>query len=202
MQGSRQDGKRLVERDFSPESLWSHSLHDSSSVAKTYFARGFNNPQSPFNLFGQDALDWVQSTWSHSGSLFFSYTFTQQIVTCSDNFAAGLQKIDLLGHSIGGNIAAAFAERYPQRIRRARTQEILEALVFTKSCEPHPERRLILLSPAGLCPEPKDYREKLRNAPWRIRLMFRFWRRGSSPMMLVRWLPRKRGRQLCARTAP
>lgn len=90
--------------------------------------------------------------------------------------ARGLQEIDLLGHSIGGNIAAAFAERYPQRIRR-----------------------LILLSPAGLCPEPKGYREKLRNAPWRIRLLFRFWRRGSSPMMLVRCLPRKRGRQLCSR---
>ena len=60
-------------------------------------------------------------------------------------------------------------------------------------------RRLLLLSPAGVCEEPQGYREKLRNAPWRIRLMFRLWRNGSSPMMLVRCLPRRRGHHICSR---
>lgn len=89
----------------------------------------------------------------------------------------GLAQMDLLGHSIGGNIASAFSERYPERIRK-----------------------LILLSPAGLCREPSDYRQKLRNAPWRIRLMFRLWGRGWSPMRLVRCLPRSRGQRICRRT--
>lgn len=75
--------------------------------------------------------------------------------------------MDLLGHSIGGNIAASYAERHPDHVRM-----------------------LVLLSPAGVPGEPQDYRTKLRAAPWQLRLLMGMWGRGYSPFDALRLFPR------------
>eukprot|EP00929_Paragymnodinium_shiwhaense_P083495 TRINITY_DN44538_c0_g1_i1.p1 TRINITY_DN44538_c0_g1~~TRINITY_DN44538_c0_g1_i1.p1 ORF type:complete len:429 (-),score=70.96 TRINITY_DN44538_c0_g1_i1:85-1371(-) len=82
----------------------------------------------------------------------------------------GLEVMDLLGHSIGGNIAASYAERYPARVRT-----------------------LVLLSPAGVPKEPEDYRKKLPTAPWRMRCALNLWGQGWVPHHLGRWIPASRG---------
>lgn len=84
--------------------------------------------------------------------------------------ARGFERLDLLGHSIGGNIAATYAEHHPQHLRR-----------------------LVLLSPAGTPREPEDYRGKLPMAPWRMRLLLRLWGRGWTPHDGLKFLPSRWG---------
>jgi len=85
-----------------------------------------------------------------------------------------ITQLDLLGHSIGGNIAAAYAESYPESVRS-----------------------LILVSPAGMVGEPEDYQTKLRSASRRIRLVMSLWRRGWTPFSAVRLLPESYARRIC-----
>lgn len=88
--------------------------------------------------------------------------------------AREIPQLDLLGHSIGGNIAAAYAESYPESVRS-----------------------LILVSPAGLVGEPEDYQTKLRSASRRIRLVMSLWRRGWTPFTAIRLLPKSYARRIC-----
>lgn len=85
----------------------------------------------------------------------------------------GFEVIDLLGHSIGGNIAASYAEKHPERVNV-----------------------LVLLSPAGTPGEPEDYKEKLRGAPWRMRLMLRLWGGGWTPQDALRRIPQRYGMRI------
>ena len=88
--------------------------------------------------------------------------------------ARGLEHMDLLGHSIGGNVAATYAESYPAHVRT-----------------------LVLLSPAGLVGMPDDYHAKLRQASRRVRLVIELWRRGWTPFTALRLLPHKRAYRIC-----
>ena len=88
--------------------------------------------------------------------------------------ARGIEQMDLLGHSIGGNVAAVYAESYPSHVRK-----------------------LILVSPAGMIGEPDDYQQKLRNASRRVRLAMALWRRGWNPFTALRLLPQKYAYRIC-----
>lgn len=87
--------------------------------------------------------------------------------------AVSLEKMVLLGHSIGGIVACSYAERYPQRVDL-----------------------LLLLSPAGVPREPADYSRKLRQAPVRVRFAMGLWARGWAPHDGLRLLPSRRGKRL------
>lgn len=89
-----------------------------------------------------------------------------------------IEVMDLVGHSIGGNIAAAYAEHYPKRVRT-----------------------LILISPAGMPAEPPDYREKLQVAPWKPFLMLTLWGRGWTPALGLKLLPKRYGHRIASMTA-
>jgi len=86
--------------------------------------------------------------------------------------------MDLCGHSIGGLVAATYAERCPDHVRT-----------------------LILLSPAGVPEEPKDFQEKRRGAPWKMKLLLWFWGQGFSPLTGLRLLPTGRAHAVCEMTA-
>ena len=71
----------------------------------------------------------------------------------------------LLGHSIGGYLAVAYAERYPKRCLR-----------------------LILASPVGVPEPPSGLSEWVASRPLFFRLAFALWRRGASPYTLANTL--------------
>ena len=80
----------------------------------------------------------------------------------------GLGRFTLLGHSMGGMIAAHYAAAHPERVEH-----------------------LVLCGPAGMAsraaPMPKD-------PPPLLRLMLALWERGGTPGMVVRGMgPRDRG---------
>jgi len=77
--------------------------------------------------------------------------------------ALSLDTIVLLGHSIGGYIAAAYAERHPERVRQ-----------------------LVLASPAGVPHPPEGLAEVHAKAPRVLKLVRSLVRRGWSPMLLTR----------------
>mmetsp|Transcript_2211 Transcript_2211/g.6665 ORF Transcript_2211/g.6665 Transcript_2211/m.6665 type:complete len:381 (+) Transcript_2211:44-1186(+) len=87
-------------------------------------------------------------------------------------FVGGLErwrksmKIDrmvLLGHSIGGYLAVAYAERYPQHVDR-----------------------LILASPVGVPHPPAELAAAIGDAPFLVRTVLGMWRSGWSPMTLAK----------------
>jgi len=87
--------------------------------------------------------------------------------------ARDIPKMILAGHSLGGYLSVAYAERYPERVER-----------------------LILLSPVGV-PQ-GDSRFEDRAVTWKQRLMYgaltSYWTRGYTPGSLMRTLPEGRGR--------
>lgn len=103
--------------------------------------------------------------------------------------ARNLLHFDLLGHSLGATVAVALLER------------LSDPSAGGAGGAGGAVGRLVLLSPAGVCAEPTDYREKLRRAPWRLRLVFSLWERGWSPFTLIRSLSRRRAQRLCLQIA-
>lgn len=87
--------------------------------------------------------------------------------------ARGIERFDLFGHSIGGNVAACYAESFPSRVNT-----------------------LILLSPAGVPREPADYRSRVPQAPFRIRMLLKLWAWGWSPHQGLQMLPTSRARRV------
>eukprot|EP00937_MAST-01D_sp_MAST-1D-sp2_P001271 g1271.t1 len=81
----------------------------------------------------------------------------------------GLEKMVLCGHSIGGYLAVAYTERYPQRVEK-----------------------LVLASPVGIPtpPPPEEARERINSMPLRFRVLVKtfrtVWSLGSSPQAVVR----------------
>jgi len=77
--------------------------------------------------------------------------------------ALGLEKMVLLGHSIGGYLAVAYAERHPERVAR-----------------------LVLASPVGVPHPPAELDEAQSEFPLVARVAFGLWRRGFSPFTLAK----------------
>jgi len=77
--------------------------------------------------------------------------------------AMKFEKMVLMGHSVGGYLAIAYAERYPQRVER-----------------------LVLVSSVGTPPEPASLAVMQKEAPWPVRCAFGAWRSGFSPMTLAK----------------
>jgi len=75
----------------------------------------------------------------------------------------GAEKIVLLGHSLGGYIACAYAERHPDRVER-----------------------LVLCGCAGVPDQPPDP-ENMQAPSWVRRLARWFWTKEISPFQLVQW---------------
>ena len=76
--------------------------------------------------------------------------------------ALGLEEVVLLGHSLGGYVAAAFALRHPRRVRH-----------------------LVLASPVGVPPRGAAA-EALRASSWAAAAVAWAWERGVTPQTLVR----------------
>lgn len=82
----------------------------------------------------------------------------------------GLESLVLVGHSIGGYTAAAYAERHPERVHR-----------------------LVLASPAGVPPPPPGLAEVHASQPWPMKLARTlFLTRGWSPFFIAKDLGRGR----------
>ncbi|CAE8643961.1 unnamed protein product, partial [Polarella glacialis] len=92
--------------------------------------------------------------------------------------ASGIERMDLVGHSIGGYLAASYAERHSNRVRI-----------------------LTLVSPAGVPKEPEDFRQKILQASWKIRLMLRLWGRGWTPHLGLQCLPKRIGYRIAVNCA-
>ena len=77
--------------------------------------------------------------------------------------SAGLsgQKMCLTGHSMGGYLATAYAERFPDDLHR-----------------------LVLVSPVGVPQRDPSHKARMANAPMVFRLALGMWERGWSPMAL------------------
>jgi len=75
----------------------------------------------------------------------------------------GLEKMNLLGHSFGGYLSAAYALRHPDRVQH-----------------------LILVDPWGFLERPPDYESK-RQIPWYFKALFQIFRH-FNPLAVVRIL--------------
>ncbi|GKZ00749.1 hypothetical protein MPSEU_001026800 [Mayamaea pseudoterrestris] len=92
--------------------------------------------------------------------------------------AQGLDKMMIGAHSLGGYVAVAYAERYPQHVER-----------------------LLLLSPAGVPEETpamlQERKQQLATRPWTMRLMFylaqRLFERQYTPGTIMRLVSTSRG---------
>lgn len=85
----------------------------------------------------------------------------------------GIHKMVLCGHSIGGYLATAYTERYPQHVER-----------------------LILVSPVGI-PRPPlsavrgtpEHEKRMEDTPLRVKLILGAWERGWGPFPIIKWGP-------------
>jgi len=79
----------------------------------------------------------------------------------------GIEKMNLLGHSLGGYLATAYADRYPNRVQR-----------------------LILASPVGVTAKPENDGGPVRQGSLLGRVVFRvlhgMWNNGVTPQGLIR----------------
>jgi len=87
--------------------------------------------------------------------------------------AKGFDRIALCGHSVGGYLAVAYCEKYPNRVER-----------------------LVLASPVGLPPTPpamvpgtQEAKEVRSEMPLLVKTVFSAWERGWGPFPFVRWGP-------------
>jgi len=78
-------------------------------------------------------------------------------------FAMGIDRMVLVGHSIGGLCAFSFAEAHPERVER-----------------------LVLLSPAGVPRPPEDLAARYKDWPAIYRFAIALWARGFGPLGLVK----------------
>ena len=88
-----------------------------------------------------------------------------------------LDKMVLGGHSMGGYISIAYAEKYPQNVDR-----------------------LILLSPVGIPDDDDGMKQRSKSMPLRFRCMIgiasALWTSGVTPSSFVRAMPEARGRNM------
>merc|ERR1711959_561675 len=79
---------------------------------------------------------------------------------------AGIHKMVLAAHSLGGYLATCYAEQHPDRVEQ-----------------------LVLISPAGVPHQPADFEEKKNDRPWFFRLAGSLWESGHSPFTYVKYGP-------------
>jgi len=92
-----------------------------------------------------------------------------------------IKKMYLGGHSLGGYIAVAYCEKYPQNVEK-----------------------LILLSPVGVPDKTKEEEDmdiqKIKNSPFSFRMLastaMTLWSNGITPGSFIRAFPESRGRSL------
>jgi cardiolipin-specific phospholipase len=92
-----------------------------------------------------------------------------------------IDKMTLAGHSLGGYLSIAYAEKYPQHIDR-----------------------LILLSPAGIPNDDgSEMKKRMKEMSYSIRFMIglasTMWNSGITPSSFVRAVPETRGRNMVSR---
>lgn len=80
--------------------------------------------------------------------------------------SAGLEKMVLASHSLGGYLSVCYAEKYPERVDQ-----------------------LILISPAGVPHKPPDFAERVKERPWFFRLAGSLWESGHSPFSYANFGP-------------
>jgi len=80
--------------------------------------------------------------------------------------AAGIERMVLAAHSLGGYISTCYAEKYPERVER-----------------------LVLISPAGVPHKPDDFAEKVKDRPWFFRMAGSLWESGHSPFTYIKYGP-------------
>mmetsp|Transcript_11475 Transcript_11475/g.29344 ORF Transcript_11475/g.29344 Transcript_11475/m.29344 type:complete len:423 (-) Transcript_11475:166-1434(-) len=81
--------------------------------------------------------------------------------------AMGFEKVNLVGHSVGGYLAVTYAERYPDNVNQ----------VVTIGC-------------AGVPDKPVDLEDRLRRRyPWAAPVAINIWNKGISPFNIMRWGP-------------
>jgi len=138
-----------------------------------------------FDLVSPPSSDDLPSSSSSSSSLDDSTIATRNaesfFVESLESWRVqhNLSKMTLAGHSMGGYIATAYAERYPNRVHK-----------------------LILLSPVGVPHPPsiEEQRTMMSNVPFYIRYMFKMVRylfdsRGITPGDFLRSLPLYKSRE-------
>lgn len=147
-----------------------------------YFYRNLIGLSSVFQtVYSLDMLGWGLSSRPRFQKL------TDTSVSTTEEFfvnsleewrkANGLERMILAGHSMGGYMSVAYAERYPERVER-----------------------LILASPVGVPHETEDMIQQRQSrfvqSSWKRRLFLNVWKfcfRYSTPGEIVRLLPTGRG---------
>ncbi|GMH32785.1 hypothetical protein BSKO_00619 [Bryopsis sp. KO-2023] len=135
----------------------------------------FRNLDSMCSLFRMHAVDWLGTGLSGRPN-FTAKTREETEDFFLDAFETwrektGLEKFVLMGHSMGGYLAANYALRHPERVEH-----------------------LILVSPAAVDKRPEDLeRPKWAESPWTVRgqawRTFSFlWNVGATPQMAIRGL--------------
>jgi cardiolipin-specific phospholipase len=87
--------------------------------------------------------------------------------------ANNIEKMNLAGHSMGGYLAAAYSEKYPERIDQ-----------------------LLLLSPAGIPEKTPEDTERRSHHPLHWKMVWGLWDAGYTPGSLMRTLPESKGRSM------
>lgn len=160
----------------------SHILRPPQVNGGAYFYRNFSGLGQAFrNIYALDLLGWGLSSRPTVSKQFKTSLDAEDWYVESIEAWRKVEKIPkmhLVGHSMGGYMAVAYAERYPERIQT-----------------------LTLLSPVGVPEEDmEEIAEKRRNHSWTFRLVgviFRNLFSGVSPGDLIRSVPNNFARQKC-----
>ncbi|KAL7531407.1 hypothetical protein ACHAXR_004023 [Thalassiosira sp. AJA248-18] len=148
-----------------------------------YFYRNLMGLSHHFgSIYALDMLGWGMS----SRPKFELLTDKQKVSTAESFFVESLEswrkhhnlpKLTLAGHSMGGYISVAYAERYPQHVER-----------------------LILLSPVGVPEKQPEDEGRINSLPFYIRAMVKLSRylfnRGVTPGSFLRSLPNSKSKAM------
>ena len=109
----------------------------------------------------------------------------------------------LMGHSVGGYLAVAYAEKYPERVEvtawgsnRYCTLALLPPLALVPPCtgnycwltvaELWSRQRLVLVSPVGVPQPPERLKEAHSEAPFMFKMVLSAWKSGFSPFTVAK----------------
>jgi cardiolipin-specific phospholipase len=149
-------------------------LHGYAGAALTFY-RNLSGLASHFGtVYALDKFGWGLSSRPSLHLIDSSVETTEEFFVSSLEAwrqANNITKMTLAGHSMGGYLSVAYAEKYPERVER-----------------------LILLSPVGVPKAPKTAGS--RSSSLRRSLVSSLWYTGTSPGTLFQYLPEARGRHI------